>query len=415
MADYKWEVGTLFIDKNDFKEAIRSYVVHTGRALKFVKNDKCRVRVRCMGGQGCKDNYVSCRPTICLDGCFLKGQYEGELLITIGRDPNDQMLSLAYAGLMPVVQELLPEADQRFCMRHLYANFGKRFLGQMLRSLMWRAATSTYPQAWEKEMLNIKEVNIEAYKYLIVIPPRYWSTSRFTTQVVCDSLDNNISEAFNSVIVLARGKPMITMLKEIKLYLMKRWATNRSKIASMDFNICPKIKNMLMKETNLSRYWIPRQKLFEVRHTIVMANKFTVDLESQHCSCRKWMISGISCCHAIATMNYSNEDPQNFMPSWFTRSTYEETYASIIYPVNGQFLWERTSYVDVLPAIMRKLSGRSKKKRMLEAWKLTKDATQMRVGGHRKKCTICRHLGHNKKKCPLHPDITQPTCHLASQ
>ncbi|XP_022635996.1 uncharacterized protein LOC111241600 [Vigna radiata var. radiata] len=52
MTDYKWKVGTVFADKAHFIEAIRTYVVHIGRALKFVKNDKRRVRVRCMGGQG---------------------------------------------------------------------------------------------------------------------------------------------------------------------------------------------------------------------------------------------------------------------------------------------------------------------------------------------------------------------------
>lgn len=51
MGNYKWEVGTTFTDKDEFKEAIRSYVVHAGRALKFVKNDKRRVMVKCMGGQ----------------------------------------------------------------------------------------------------------------------------------------------------------------------------------------------------------------------------------------------------------------------------------------------------------------------------------------------------------------------------
>ncbi|XP_014499589.1 uncharacterized protein LOC106760697 [Vigna radiata var. radiata] len=462
MTDYKWEVGTIFADKANFIEAIRTYVVHTGRALKFVKNDKHRVRVRCMGGQGkcpwtaycgylptrpfwqlrkimdthscsrqlnikimntkwlseeidrflqdnpnlkvqdirqkdlrkwntkisiskarraklmatrqligdfkeqyrrihdyghellrsnpgstvkvevdsvngetvfkrfyvclkgCKESFVSCRRIICLDGCFLKGQHKGELLTAIGRDPNDQMLPLAYAivevenketwswflqlliadlggnevcgrctwmsdqqkGLVHAIEELLLKADQRFCMRHLYANFGKQFPGQTLRTLMWKAATSTYPQAWEREMLNIKQVNIEAYKYLISIPP---------------------------------------------------------------------------------------------------------------------------------AMNYCNEDPKKFIPSCFTRTTYEATYAAMIYPINGQMLWEKTSFVDVLPPVIRKMPGRPKKKRKLEAWELTKDATQMNIGGHRKKCTICRKLGHNRSKYPLHPPITEPTCPSDSQ
>ncbi|XP_014515422.1 uncharacterized protein LOC106773224 [Vigna radiata var. radiata] len=262
---------------------------------------------------------------------------------------------------------------------------------------------------------------IEAIRTYVVHTGRalkYWSRSRFSYEAVCDSLDNNICEAFNSVIVLARGKPIITMLEEIRLYLMKRWATNRTKVAAMEFTICLKINTRLIKESNLSRYWIPSwygRKLFEVRHTAVITNKFTVNLETKECSCRKWMISGIPCCHAIAAMNYCNEDPKNLIPSCFTRTTYEATYAAMIYPVNGQMLWEKTSFVDVLPPIIRKMPGRPKKKRKLEAWELTKDATQMNIGGHRKKCTICRKLGHNRSKCPLRPPITEPTCPSDSQ
>ncbi|XP_022634759.1 uncharacterized protein LOC111241397 [Vigna radiata var. radiata] len=252
----------------------------------------------------------------------------GKLLTAVGRDPNDQMLPIAYAGLVHVIEELLPKAEQRFCIRHLYANFRKQFSGQILKNLMWSAATSTHPQSWEREMLNMRAVNEEAYKYLIGIPPRFWSRSRFTAQASCDSLDNNISECFNSVLIHARGKPIITLLEDIRLYLMKRWATNRMKVASMDFNVCPKIKKRLTKECQLSRYWIPSwsaRRIFEVRHVSAVGNKFTVDLDTHECSCRKWMISGIPCCHAVAAMHYINLDPDTFIPTWFMKSTYEET------------------------------------------------------------------------------------------
>ncbi|XP_052724071.1 uncharacterized protein LOC128193916 [Vigna angularis] len=364
MADYKWEVGTIFTNKEEFKDAIRRYVVHAGRDLKFIKNDNRRVRVTCMGGQGkcpwlaycgylpsrkiwqlrkiidthscsrqlniklmnakwlskeidrsivenpsLKVNDIRSKAlrkwntnvsiskarrakliaTTQVEGDFIEqykrvydyghellrcnpgstvqikvdshnGVYKGELLTAVGRDPNDQMVPLAYAvvevenkdswtwflqlliedlggsqGLVLAIQELLPRAEQRYCVRHLYANFRKRFGGQVLKNLMWSAATTTYPQAWEREMLKIKEVNVEAYKYLIAIPPSY----------------HNITEAFNSVLIHARGKPIITMMEDIKVYLMKRWATNRSKVASMDFTICPKIKKRLQKESGL--------------------------------------------------------------------------------------------------------------------------------------------------------------------
>jgi len=76
-------------------------------------------------------------------------------------------------GLVLVIQDLLPIAEHRFCMRHLYANFRKRFSGKKLKILMWKAARSTHPTAWERVMLTIKELNIDAYRYLIDIPPRY--------------------------------------------------------------------------------------------------------------------------------------------------------------------------------------------------------------------------------------------------
>ncbi|XP_014491068.1 uncharacterized protein LOC106753729 [Vigna radiata var. radiata] len=291
------------------------------------------------------------------------GLYKGELLTAIGRDPNDQMLPLAYAivevenkdswtwflelliedlggvevgnactfmsdqqkGLLPAIEQLLPKAEHRFCMRHMYANFRKKFSGQKLKNLMWKAAASTYPQVWEKEMLNMKEVNEEAYKYLIGIPPS-WSA----------------------------------------------------------------------------------EKIFEVRHYAQITNKFAVNLDNQDCTCRKWLLTGIPCFHAIATMKFLNLDPENYVPIWFRRSTYEEACASIIFPVNGHLLWERTTYVDVLPPFNRKLPGRPKKKRRLEQCELRRDETQMTKGGHRKKCSICRQVGHKRNKCPTQHQADLP-------
>jgi len=94
------------------------------------------------------------------------------------------------------------------------------------------------------------------------------------------------------------------------------------------------------------------------------------------------MLSGISCCHALAAMRFLNLNAEEFIPHWFRICTYEETYHSIIYQVNGQLLWERTSYNDVQPPLKRRLPGRPKKKRRLEQWELKKNDTELRKGGH---------------------------------
>lgn len=51
---------------------------------------------------------------------------------------------------------------------------------------------------------------------------KFWSKSRFTSNNKPNMLLNNMSEAFDSVIVEARAKHIYTMLKDIRLYLLNR-------------------------------------------------------------------------------------------------------------------------------------------------------------------------------------------------
>jgi len=55
MDEYRLEIGTYFIKKHEFTEAIRTYALANGKILKFVKNDKKKVSVKCLGAKGkCK-------------------------------------------------------------------------------------------------------------------------------------------------------------------------------------------------------------------------------------------------------------------------------------------------------------------------------------------------------------------------
>ena len=108
-------------------------------------------------------------------------------------------------------------------------------------------------------------------------------------------------------------------------------------------------------------------KIFEVRHTSCIGEKFVVNIDNGECSCRKWGLTGIPCSHAIAAMKFLNLDGADYIPVYFRKSTYEEIYSSIIYPINGMHMWEETGFTDVLPPSKRALPGKPKKNRRLEA------------------------------------------------
>jgi hypothetical protein len=161
-------------------------------------------------------------------------------------------------GLLPALVELLPDAQHRFCVRHLYNNFRKQYPGKKLKELMWRTAKATYLNAWMAAMKEIKAINEEAFKYLIKIPVRHWSRSYFKGDPKCDTLVNNMSESFNSVIVGPRSKPVITMLEEIRIYLMDRWEKNRQKIQRYPDSVLPNIKKKLEKEAEYTSNYVVR-------------------------------------------------------------------------------------------------------------------------------------------------------------
>ncbi|KAH1215927.1 hypothetical protein GmHk_13G036969 [Glycine max] len=102
---------------------------------------------------------ITCRPLIGLDGCFLKGEYRGQLLTAIGKDGNNQMLPIAYAVVEAetINQEknwvfIFDQQNHRLCVRHLYSNFRKRHPHAHLNELMWQVAKATTMQEWKRIM-----------------------------------------------------------------------------------------------------------------------------------------------------------------------------------------------------------------------------------------------------------------------
>lgn len=93
----------------------------------------------------------------------------------------------------------------------------------------------------------MRKVNEEVYKYLLKIPPRFWSRSRFNYNTKCDVLVNNLTKTINSAMIGPRQKPIVTVLEEIRWYLMDIWETNRTKIEDYSGYVLPKIKKVLKR------------------------------------------------------------------------------------------------------------------------------------------------------------------------
>lgn len=50
MKDMQWQPGLIFKSKDQFKDVVRTYAIHTGVGLKMMKNDNKRIRFKCKPG-----------------------------------------------------------------------------------------------------------------------------------------------------------------------------------------------------------------------------------------------------------------------------------------------------------------------------------------------------------------------------
>ena len=147
---------------------------------------------------------------------------------------------------------------------------------------------------------------------------------------------------------------------------MTRFQANREMIMKVDSELCPKIRKRLYKKKLACSKWLAcwaGHTKFEVNSGL---ESFIVDLEEKKCSCRKWDIIGIPCCHAISCIFFNRENFEKYVNASYKRTTYIDCYEPIIEPINGQNMWKASELPHVQPPIKRRPPGRPKKNRALE-------------------------------------------------
>ncbi|KAB2615700.1 hypothetical protein D8674_022288 [Pyrus ussuriensis x Pyrus communis] len=173
----------------------------------------------------CKEGLKhGCRPLIGLDGCHLKSQHGGQLLVVVGINPNDETWVTTYAiwfleflaedigivdqhgwtfisdkhkGLIHAFLAVLPNCHHRFFVGHLYTNYREQFKGKALNDALWAVAKTTTIPHFRRAMEELRLLNENAYDWFMKRPTIHWSRSHFQTQTKCEMLLNILCKSLN--------------------------------------------------------------------------------------------------------------------------------------------------------------------------------------------------------------------------
>jgi len=306
-------------------------------------------------------------------------------------------------GLIPAVQQVFPDSEHRFCVRHLYSNFQMHFKGENLKNQLWACARSSNVVQWNKNMKMMRELDSVGHKWLQQMPPQTWVRAFFSTYSKCDILLNNNCEVFNKYILDAREMPVLSMLEQIKSQLMTRHYNKGKEVGDLwDGPICPKIRKKLQKNTEFANicYALPAGKgVFEVQSK---TNKYIVDIFLKKCDCRRWDLTGIPCSHAISCLRHERIPPESVVNECYSSASFMMAYGNTIWPCKDKSAWVKVDASEVLPPVYEKKVGRPPKSRRKQPYEIQgPSGPKLTKHGVIITCRYCGKSGHNRATCDL--------------
>ncbi|XP_049357241.1 uncharacterized protein LOC125821933 [Solanum verrucosum] len=339
-----------------------------------------------------------CRKIIGFDGCFLKGAYKGELLVAIGRNGNQQMFPIAWAvvdqeikhswrffinfliqdlnlgtghgltvmfnmqkGLVAAIMELLPDCEQMMCARHIWSNWQKNWRGEERRKQFWRCAKSSFEVKFQDEMDKLDKLGNKICGNLLHYEKKTWCKAYFKEHAKCDVVENNMCETFNSWILAARHKSIITMLEEIRHKIMDRNVEMRKFVDTWILDISPMASLVLEENKDYARNCQVRfngqfgYEILDGRH------RHIIDIRKKTCTCRTWQLRGIPCQHAVLAYQHAGQDPEDHVVYWYRKDTFMKTYNYFIQPIPNMKMWPHTSDIVIEPLEPKQMPGKPPK------------------------------------------------------
>ncbi|OMO49392.1 Transposase, MuDR, plant [Corchorus olitorius] len=295
----------IFTGPAQFKAALKEYSLGKKKAFYYKKNDKQRVRAHC-SANGLTSKVVA--------------QKFGEEISQMPYMRATQvrvMVKKTYDISIGFVESYLRE----------HAICGKQ-----------KMCTTYLCKILEMEVL--KQMDSDAHEHLVTNwDPRFRSLAYASDISKCDVIDNNMCECFNGVILEARHKPIISMLEDIRVYVMRRIVRNKKAGEKWKTNYGPRIIAKLEKIKTRAAKW-------EV----------------------EW-----------------NGDEER------------EDYEKLLTPVKGLKFWPEQDAEEVLPPSVPKKKGRRQTERRREELEGRKGYKKPR---RKMTCGICRKPGHSRSKCP---------------
>ena len=398
----------------------------------------------------CIDGFQHCRPLVSIDATFLYGKYSGNLLIAMSKDGADKLFPLAFAivekenrrnwgwflgllrkhvakdrmnlciiadrhkGILAAIDDdrngwgTTHSVHHRFCLRHVHANFYKKFANSTLKQLLWDAGTQTEITLFEEKMNKIRDTDTTdgkaAWHWIKALPIKKWALAHDEGRRYGE-MTTNISESFNGVLRAARFLPLTACAQVIFFRVVALFYENNDNATvalAQGTQMTPfgiiRLQNVKDHSTGMSCTMFNRVQ-GEGLVCNVHAQQYTVHLQNHMCTCGKWTAYHFPCEHAMKVCHKINIHESVILPTWCLMETYGLTWGGGFHPVRNKSYWAPWNGPTWIPnPELLRGKGRRRESRIENEMDRPTNPREVRC------CRSCGKEGHNKKTCPTKVD-----------
>lgn len=266
-------------------------------------------------------------------------------------------------GLLNAVKKIFPNCDQKYCLRHIHANFQTAgFRGGDLKKYMYAASYAYTKHNHDIAMENMKAESKDAWAWLSKIPVSAWARHVMDTNCKTDLVVNNLSEVFNRFILDVRNKPIVTMIDGFRTKLMIRFQNKKEGVQSSRWEITPTYSERLENEKNFFKFCVPVCAGPGLWQVTSGEKTHAVNLEVRTCGCRKWDITNMPCNHAISAIYKAKQHLEDYVSAFFKKPMYIEAYSPLCTQFLVSMLGQRQTQETLIPQSSQGIQGgRSRK------------------------------------------------------
>jgi hypothetical protein len=393
-----------------------------------------------VGLKACVDGFLNgCRPFLSVDSTHLTGKWKGQLASATAIDGNNWMFLVCYGvfesettrnwewffnrlhqaigsphglvistdagkGIDSAVTKVFKNGvEHRECMRHLVANFKKRFRGEVFEKHMWPACRAFQKHRFEEHYNLMYEACPESMKWIHKTHKHLWTRHLFSEACKCDYVTNNIAETFNSWIRHEKSLHVIDLMDRIRQLIMDKMFLRRKIARKLENNILPNVmKDLNARSRGLKYMWRYSHKdggtqmLGEVEGVTrdLIHWRHTVDLQERTCTCRRWQVTGLPCTHALCIITsirgYNIED---YVHEYYSVAKFKKAYEKSVKPMTDRTQWPEVNIdFKLWPPILKRAADRPRERRI-------KSVAEGGNGKRSIRCRRCKGFGHMAKTC----------------